>query len=302
MSKLLLIDAYALIFRSYYALIRSPRINSKGQNTSAVMGFCNTLQEVLRTMNPTHIGVAFDHGKTFRHEAFPAYKAQREATPEDIKASVPIIKSILSALHIPIYQIDGFEADDIIGTLATQAGAQGIDTYMLTPDKDYAQLVGPHVYMYKPGFRGGYDTLGEAEVTAKYGIATTAQVIDLLALMGDSSDNYPGCPGVGEKTAAKLINTYGSVEGLLAHTTELKGKMREKVETAADDIRMSYYLATIRRDVPVTLNLDEMQRTDPDADLLRTLFAELEFKTLLSKFVNNPEKPKKLANTQRVLF
>ncbi len=302
MSKLLLIDAYALIFRSYYALIRSPRINSKGQNTSAVMGFCNTLQEVLRTMNPTHVGVAFDHGKTFRHEAFPAYKAQREATPEDIKASVPIIKSILSALHIPIYQIDGFEADDIIGTLATQAGAQGIDTYMLTPDKDYAQLVGPHVFMYKPGFRGGYDTLGEAEVTAKYGIATTAQVIDLLALMGDSSDNYPGCPGVGEKTAAKLINTYGSVEGLLAHTTELKGKMREKVETAADDIRMSYYLATIRRDVPVTLNLDEMQRTDPDADLLRSLFAELEFKTLLSKFVNNPEKPKKLANTEPDLF
>lgn len=302
MSKLLLIDAYALIFRSYYALIRSPRINSKGQNTSAVMGFCNTLQEVLRTMNPTHVGVAFDHGKTFRHEAFPAYKAQRDATPEDIKASVPIIKNILSALHIPIYQIDGFEADDIIGTLATQAGAQGTDTYMLTPDKDYAQLVGPHVYMYKPGFRGGYDTLGEAEVTAKYGIASTAQVIDLLALMGDSSDNYPGCPGVGEKTAAKLINTYGSVEGLLAHTTELKGKMREKVETAADDIRMSYYLATIRRDVPVALNLDEMQRTDPDADQLRSLFAELEFKTLLSKFVNNPEKPKKLANTEPDLF
>lgn len=199
MEKLILIDAYALIFRSYYGLIRSPRINSKGLNTSAIMGFCNTLNEVLTKEKPTYVGVAFDHGKTFRHETFPAYKAQREATPEDIKKSVPYVQAILKAMNIPTLQADGFEADDVIGTLATKAGAQGIITYMLTPDKDYGQLISPNVFMYRPRHGGGYDVVGTKEVKEKYGIDSPHQVIDLLALMGDSADNYPGCPGVGEK-------------------------------------------------------------------------------------------------------
>ena len=208
MDKLFLLDAYALIYRSYYAFIKNPRINSKGLNTSAIMGFCNTLNEVMTKEMPTHIGVAFDHGKTFRNDAYPAYKAQREETPEDIKTSVPLIKEILEACKIPILQVDGFEADDVIGTLATQAGAAGIETYMLTPDKDYGQLVRPNVYIYRPRHGGGYETLGEKELEAKYGISSPAQVVDLLALMGDSADNFPGCPGVGEKTAVKLINEF----------------------------------------------------------------------------------------------
>ena len=210
MDKLFLLDAYALIYRSYYAFIKAPRINSKGLNTSCIMGFCNTLNEILTKEKPTHIAVAFDHGKTFRHEAFPAYKAQREETPEDIKLSVPIIKNILEAYNIPILQVDGFEADDIIGTVAIQAGEKGIETYMLTPDKDYVQLVRENVYMFRPRHGGGYETLGEKEIEEKYGIASPLQVIDLLALMGDSADNFPGCPGVGEKTAAKLINEVPS--------------------------------------------------------------------------------------------
>ena len=246
MDKLFLLDAYALIYRSYYAFIRSPRINSKGLNTPAGMGFVNTLHEVMTKEHPTHIGVAFDHGSTFRHEAFPAYKAQREETPEDIKLSVPIIKDILRAFRIPILQADGFEADDVIGTLALRAGEAGIETYMLTPDKDYGQLIRDNVYMYRPQHGGGYEKLGPNEVQEKYGISTPAQVIDLLALMGDSADNFPGCPGVGEKTAAKLINEFGSTEELLAHTDQLKGKMREKVEGAIEDIKMSKFLATIR--------------------------------------------------------
>ena len=271
MSKLFLIDAYALIYRSYYAFIRAPRINSKGLNTSAVMGFCNTLNEVLNKEKPTHIGVAFDHGKTFRHDAFPEYKAQREETPEDIKLSVPIIKDVLAAMNIPILQVDGFEADDVIGTLATKAGAEGVETYMLTPDKDYGQLVRSNVYMYKPRHGGGYDIIGESEIEEKYGIPTPAQVIDLLALMGDSADNFPGCPGVGEKTAVKLINQFGNIDNMLNHTDELKGKMREKVENAVDDIRMSKFLATIRTDVPIELNLDELAVTSPDEKKLTEL-------------------------------
>lgn len=302
MDKLILIDAYALIFRSYYALISKPRINSKGMNTSAVLGFCNTLNEVLTKEQPAYIGVAFDHGKTFRHEAYPPYKAQREATPEDIKLSVPYIKSILQALHIPVYQADGFEADDIIGTLATQAGAEGITTYMLTPDKDYGQLIRKNVYMYRPRHGGGYDIIGEKEIETKYGIASPTQVIDLLALMGDSSDNYPGCPGVGEKTAVKLIGQFGSTESLLEHTDQLKGKMREKVEGAADDIRMSKYLATIRTDVPVTLNLEEMKVRQPDAAELANIFSELEFRRLLDKFLNKGENTKKTTNRELNLF
>ena len=302
MAKLFLIDAYALIYRSYYAFIKSPRINSKGLNTSAVMGFCNTLNEVLTKEKPTHIGVAFDHGKTFRHDAFPEYKAQREETPEDIKLSVPLIKQVLEAMHIPILQVDGFEADDIIGTIATRFGADGIDTFMLTPDKDYGQLIGPNVFMYRPRHGGGYEILGEKEVGEKYGIPTPAQVIDLLALMGDSADNFPGCPGVGEKTAAKLINQFGSIDNMLQHTDEIKGKLREKVENAVEDIKMSKFLATIRTDVPMQLDLDELKVEQPDETKLRAIFEELEFKTLINKFLNKGESKPKTDNNQLDLF
>ena len=302
MAKLFLIDAYALIYRSYYAFIKSPRINSKGLNTSAVMGFCNTLNEVLTKEKPTHIGVAFDHGKTFRHDAFPEYKAQREETPEDIKLSVPLIKQVLEAMHIPILQVDGFEADDIIGTVATRFGADGIDTFMLTPDKDYGQLIGPNVFMYRPRHGGGYEILGEKEVGEKYGIPTPAQVIDLLALMGDSADNFPGCPGVGEKTAAKLINQFGSIDNMLQHTDEIKGKLREKVENAVEDIKMSKFLATIRTDVPMQLDLDELKVEQPDETKLRAIFEELEFKTLINKFLNKVESKPKTDNNQLDLF
>ena len=302
MAKLFLIDAYALIYRSYYAFIKSPRINSKGLNTSAVMGFCNTLNEVLTKEKPTHIGVAFDHGKTFRHDAFPEYKAQREETPEDIKLSVPLIKQVLEAMRIPILQVDGFEADDIIGTVATRFGADGIDTFMLTPDKDYGQLIGPNVFMYRPRHGGGYEILGEKEVGEKYGIPTPAQVIDLLALMGDSADNFPGCPGVGEKTAAKLINQFGSIDNMLQHTDEIKGKLREKVENAVEDIKISKFLATIRTDVPMELDLDELKVEQPDETKLRAIFEELEFKTLINKFLNKAESKPKTDNNQLDLF
>ena len=302
MDKLFLIDAYALIYRSYYAFINNPRINSKGLNTSAVMGFCNTLNEVLTKERPSHIGVAFDHGLTFRNEAFPQYKAQREETPEDIKRSVPIIKDILTAYHIPVLQVDGFEADDVIGTLALKAGQQGVDTYMLTPDKDYAQLVRSNVYMYRPRHGGGYETMGPEEVNQKYNISSPLQVIDLLALMGDSADNFPGCPGVGEKTASKLINEFGTVEQLLENTAQLKGKMREKVEAAVEDIKMSKFLATIRTDVPVELDLEQLRLKEPDATKLQEIFTELEFKSFATRLLNKVEKPKKVENRQLSLF
>ena len=256
MHKLFLLDAYALIYRSYYAFIKNPRINSKGLNTSAIVGFVNTLQEVLTKEQPTHIGVAFDpHGPTFRSEAYPAYKAQREATPEDIRKAVPIIKDLLKAWNIPILQVDGFEADDVIGTLATKAGQQGIETYMLTPDKDYGQLVSDHVFIFRPRHGGGYETMGPEEVKQKYGIPSTTAVIDLLALMGDSADNFPGCPGVGEKTAVKLINEFGTVEEMLERVDEIKGALKTKVETHVDDIKLSKFLATIKTDVPIELNM-----------------------------------------------
>ena len=302
MDRLFLLDAYALIYRSYYAFLKNPRINSKGLNTSAIMGFVNTLNEVITKEQPTYMAVAFDHGKTFRHEAFPAYKAQREETPEDIRASVPIIKDILEAYHIPVLQADGFEADDVIGTLATAAGRVGIETYMLTPDKDYGQLVGGNVYIYRPRHGGGYDTLGESEVTQKYGIATTAQVIDLLALMGDSADNFPGCPGVGEKTAAKLITQFGSIDNMLAHTDEIKGKLREKVEGAVDDIRMSRFLATIRTDVPIALDLEKMKMTSPDEERLEKIFQELEFRALTDKIIKKVKNTPKKDDLQLDLF
>ena len=302
MNKLFLLDAYAIIFRAYYAFINRPTINSKGLNTSAILGFCNTLREIIDKEHPTHLGVAFDHGKTFRHEAYPPYKAQREETPEDIKLSVPYIKEILQAMHIPVLQADGFEADDVIGTLASKAGQAGVETYMLTPDKDYGQLIAPNVFMFKPRHGGGYDKIGESEIKEKYGIDSAHKVIDLLALMGDSADNYPGCPGVGEKTAVKLINEFGSCEELLAHADQLKGKMREKVENAKDDIKMSKFLATIRTDVPIELNLDELKMTKPDEKQLSEIFAQLEFKRLAEKFLHKAENATKNAPKQPSLF
>lgn len=303
MDKLFLLDAYALIYRSYYAFIKAPRINSKGLNTSAVMGFCNTLNEVLRKERPTHLGVAFDpHGPTFRSEAYAAYKAQREETPEDIRRSVPIIKEILRALNIPVIEAPGYEADDVIGTLSAQAAAAGVTTYMLTPDKDYGQLVRDNVFMYRPRHGGGYETLDTEGVCAKYGIVNTSQVIDLLGLMGDAADNIPGCPGVGEKTAVKLIGQFGSIDSLLERTDELKGALKKKVEENAEQIRFSKFLATIKTDVPIKLNLDELRVTEPDEPKLREIFAELEFKTLADKFLNKSENNQKNAQTQLDLF
>lgn len=302
MDKLFLLDAYALIYRSYYALIKTPRINSKGLNTSAIMGFCNTLNEVLTKEKPTHIGVAFDHGLTFRNEAFPEYKAQREQTPEDIQRSVPIIKDILSAYRIPILQVDGYEADDVIGTMAKRMGAQGVETYMLTPDKDYGQLVGEHVYIFRPRHGGGYETMGLAEVKAKFGVETSGQVIDMLALMGDTADNYPGCPGVGEVTARKLINQFGSIEELLTHTDQLKGKLRERIETHVEDIKMSKYLATICTEVPMETKLDDLRIVEPDYEKLSAILQELEFKSFADKILNKSEKSPKKKNQQLDIF
>lgn len=302
MDKLFLIDAYALIYRSYYALIKNPRINSKGFNTSAVMGFVNTLNEIMTKEQPTHIAVAFDHGKTFRDEAFPQYKAQREETPEDIRRSVPVIKDIIAAMNIPALQADGFEADDIIGTLAVKAGGQGVETYMLTPDKDYGQLVRDNVFIYRPRHGGSYEKMGPKEVCAKYAIDSPQRVIDLLALMGDSADNFPGCPGVGEKTAAKLIAQFGDVDNMLDNTADIKGKLREKVESAVDDIRMSKFLATIRTDVPIDLDLNSMRLGEPDEQKLREIFNELEFKTLADKILNKSKNNKKGVKQQLDLF
>jgi len=303
MDKLFLLDAYALIYRSYYAFIKNPRINSKGQNTSAIIGFCNTLNEVLQKEKPTHIGVAFDpHGPTFRSEAFPAYKAQRDATPEDIHKAVPIIKDILRAYRIPILQVDGFEADDVIGTLAKKADSIGVKCYMLTPDKDYGQLVTELANIYRPRHGGGYEVMGPKEVCEKYGITTPLQVIDLLALMGDSADNFPGCPGVGEKTAVKLINEFGSVEQLLSRTSELKGALQKKVTEHVDDIKTSYFLATIKTDVPIELNMDELRLVEPDEEELGKIFTELEFKQLADKILKKPQKSSIPANGQLDLF
>ena len=303
MDKLFLLDAYALIYRSYYAFIKNPRINSKGQNTSAIIGFCNTLNEVLQKEHPTHIGVAFDpHGPTFRSEAFPAYKAQRDATPEDIHKAVPIIKDILRAYRIPILQVDGFEADDVIGTLAKKADSIGVKCYMLTPDKDYGQLVTELANIYRPRHGGGYEVMGPKEVCEKYGITTPLQVIDLLALMGDSADNFPGCPGVGEKTAVKLINEFGSVEQLLSRTSELKGALQKKVTEHVDDIKTSYFLATIKTDVPIELNMDELRVVEPDEQELGKIFTELEFKQLADKILKKPQKSSTPANGQLDLF
>lgn len=304
MNKLFLIDAYALIYRSYYAFIKNPRINSKGLNTSAVMGFVNTVNEVMTKEKPTHIGVAFDPaGPTVRHEAYPEYKAQREACPEDIKKSVPIIKDILKAMRIPILEMPGYEADDVIGTLATKAGQAGVATYMLTPDKDYGQLVSSNVFMYRPRYGdAGYEVLGEKEVEAKYGIPTPLQVIDLLGLMGDSSDNIPGCPGVGEKTAVKLISEFGSIEQLLAGTDRLKGALKKKIEDNRRQIKFSKFLATIKTDVPVELNLDALLVSEPDEEKLKKIFDELEFKSFADRILKKTENKSKSQNQQLDLF
>ena len=303
MQKLFLLDAYALIYRSYYAFIKNPRINSKGLNTSAIIGFCNTLNEVLQKEQPTHIGVAFDpHGPTFRSETYPEYKAQREETPEDIRKAVPIIKDILKAYRIPILQVDGYEADDVIGTLATKAGAEGIKTYMLTPDKDYGQLVSENVFIFRPRHGGGYETMGPKEVCEKYDIPSTNAVIDLLALMGDSADNFPGCPGVGEKTAVKLINEFGSISSLIERSAEIKGKLREKVEEHVEDIKMSYFLATIKTDVPIELDMESLKLVEPNEEELGKLFTELEFKSLADRILKKPQKKQIPANGQLDLF
>ena len=304
MNKLFLLDAYALIYRSYYAFIKTPRINSKGLNTSAIIGFVNTLQEVIEKEQPKYIGVAFDpHGPTFRSEAYPAYKAQREATPEDIRKAIPIIKELLEAYAIPALQVDGYEADDVIGTLAKKAESiEGLETYMLTPDKDYGQLVSEHAKIYRPRHGGGYEVMGPKEVCDKYGISSPAQVIDLLALMGDSADNFPGCPGVGEKTAAKLIHDFSSIDELIHRTGELKGALKKKVEEHTDDIKMSHFLATIKTDVPVILDLESLALKEPDKEKLAKIFAELEFKSLADRILKKTEKKQKTTNQQLSLF
>ena len=291
-DKLFLLDAYALIYRAYYAFIKNPRINSKGFNTSAILGFVNTLEEVLKKENPTHIGVAFDpSGPTFRHEAYEQYKAQREETPEAIRLSVPIIKDIIRAYRIPILEVAGYEADDVIGTLATEAGKQGITTYMMTPDKDYGQLVSDNVFMYRPKHSGGFEVMGIEEIKAKFDIQSTEQVIDMLGLMGDSSDNIPGCPGVGEKTAQKLVAEFGSIENLLAHTDQLKGALKTKVEANREMITFSKFLATIKVDVPIKLDMNTLVREEPNEEELRKIFEELEFRTLINRVLKKTDTP-----------
>ncbi len=288
MKKLFLLDAYALAYRAYYALIRSPRIDSKGRNTSAVLGFVNTLEEVLREESPDYIGVAFDpKGGTFRHEAYPQYKAQREETPEGIRFAIPYIKEILGAYNIPAIEVAGFEADDVIGTLAWRLASDDVGVYMMTPDKDYGQLVRKNVWMLKPhSGEKAFEVMGEQEVCRKYGVESAAQVIDLLGLMGDASDNIPGCPGVGEKTAVRLIGEFGSIENLLSGTERLKGALRKKVEENKEQIVFSKFLATIRTDAPVDVSLDDLRRREKNAARLRELFDELEFRTLAQRVLN----------------
>ena len=304
MNKLFLLDAYALIYRAYFAFIKNPRRNSKGVNTSPIMGFVNTLNEVINKESATHLGVAFDPaGKTFRHEAFPEYKAQRDACPEDIKTAVPIIKTILNAYHIPILEVDGFEADDVIGTIATQASTLNeTETFMLTPDKDYGQLVKPNVFMFRPRHDGGYETLGVEEIKQKYGLTTPLQVIDLLGLMGDSADNIPGCPGVGEKTAVKLIQEFGSIENLLKNTEYLKGALKKKITENKEKINFSKFLATIKTDVPIAVNLDELKIDEPDIVNLEKIFEELEFKTFSDRILKKTKEKPKIQNIQLDIF
>lgn len=297
--KLLLIDAYAMIYRAYYAFIQHPRITSDGRNTSAIYGFVITLEDLIKRVNPTHIGVAFDpKGKTFRHEAYEQYKAQRPDTPEDIHAAVPYIKDILTAMNIPVLEVAGFEADDVIGTLSVKAERQGFEVLMATPDKDYGQLVTERVHMFRPRHSGGFEDMGPKEVCNKYGLNSTAQVIDLLALMGDASDNIPGCKGVGEKTAVKLLQDFGSIDNLLQHTDQLKGALRTKVETQVDAIRFSQFLATIRTDVPIELDSGQLLRKEPDYAALTPIYEGLEFRSLLVRTKNHTPQPEEKQTAQ----
>lgn len=289
MKKLFLIDAYAIIYRAYYAFIRNPRFNSKGLNTSAIFGFINTLEDVLKREKPTHIAVAFDpKGKTFRHEAYELYKAQRESTPEDIRLAVPIIKKLVEAYNIPVLEVPGYEADDVIGTVAKQAEQAGFEVFMLTPDKDYGQLVSDHIFMYRPKHTGGFEIMGPDEIKAKYELNSHEQVIDLLGLMGDASDNIPGCPGVGEKTAVKLLQQFGSIDSLLEHTDELKGALKIKIEENKEQIIFSRFLATIKIDVPIVFDEKSLELEPRNEPELRELFDELEFRTMSAKMGNNP--------------
>ncbi|MBR3409043.1 MAG: DNA polymerase I [Paludibacteraceae bacterium] len=298
MKTLLLIDAYAMIYRAYYAFIRAPRMNSRGENTSAVYGFATTIDDLLRRLKPTHMAVAFDpHGPTFRHEAYEAYKAQREETPEDIRRAVPIIKRLLQAMNIPAIEVDGFEADDVIGTLAKQAEQQDFVVFMATPDKDYGQLVSDRIFMYRPRHTGGFEQLGPKEVCEKYGLHNQSQVIDLLGLMGDASDNIPGCKGVGEKTATQLLQQFGSIDNLLANTDQLRGALQQKVQTQAEQIRFSRFLATIRTDVPISLDALDLSKKEPDMDALTRLYQELEFTSLLKKLAPTQEPAPKKTKT-----
>ncbi len=302
MKTLLLVDAYAMIYRAYYAFIRAPRMNSKGDNTSAIFGFVIALDDLLRKLNPMYVGVAFDpHGATFRHEAYEQYKAQREETPEDIRRAVPIIKRLLDVMNIPVLEVPGFEADDVIGTLAKQAENAGFEVYMATPDKDYGQLVSEHIFMYRMRHTGGFEVLGPKEVCDKYGLQHQSQVIDLLGLMGDASDNIPGCKGVGEKTAVSLLQQFGSIDGILAQIDKIKGALKQKIETQVENIRFSRFLATIRTDVPIALDEQLLLRKEPDMDGLVALYTELEFTSLLKKLIPSAQpEPKKQAKKQKV--
>lgn len=304
--KLFLLDAYALIYRSYYAFIKNPRVNSKGQNTSAVFGFVNTLEELLRKENPTHIAVAFDPpGGTFRHDAYEKYKAQRQETPEDIRAAVPIIKEIIAAYNIKELEVPYYEADDVIGTIAKKAEKENIDVYMMTPDKDYGQLTSDHIFMYKPKFAGsGFDVLDAKAIMEKYELSSPDQMIDLLGLMGDASDNIPGCPGVGPKTAQKLLEEYGTIENLLEHTSEIKGALKQRLEDNKEQIIFSKFLATIKTDVPVDFNKDEFARREINAEKISALFEELEFRTLISRVLKTdgiPSNPVRNTTTHEAI-
>lgn len=303
MNKLYLLDAYALIYRAYYALIQKPRINSKGMNTSAIYGFVNTLEEVKTLFSPTHLAVAFDPaGKTFRHEMYEPYKAQRQETPEDIRKSVPVIKDIIRAYNIPILEVEHYEADDVIGTAASRFASADTEVYMLTPDKDYGQLVGQNIWMLRPMKGGTFEKLGPDEINAKYGIDSPKKVIDLLGLMGDSSDNIPGCPGVGEKTAVTLIKQFGGIDALLSGKDQLKGALKNKVTDNEQQILLSRDLATIRTDIPLPFSLDELKLHDIDREEVRKLFSELEFRSLLSRVLGEGKKSARSVQIEGDLF
>jgi len=304
--KLFLLDAYALIYRSYYAFIKSPRVNSKGQNTSAIFGFVNTLEELLRKENPTHIAVAFDPpGGTFRHDAYEQYKAQRQETPEDIRTAVPIIKQIIAAYNIKELEVPYYEADDVIGTIAKKAEKENFDVYMMTPDKDYGQLTSEHIFMYKPKFAGtGFDTLNAKAIVEKYELSSPEQMIDLLGLMGDASDNIPGCPGVGPKTAQKLLAEYGTIENLLENTKDIKGTLKIRLEENKEQIIFSKFLATIKIDIPIEFKKEEYKRKEINAERIAELFEELEFRSLISRVLKKdgtPANPVRITTTHEAI-